>query len=107
MALFGFLSKDKKASLDKGLEKSKENFFSKLGKAVVGKSKVDDEVLDQLEEILITSDVGVDTTIKVIERIESRVARDKYLGTAELDKILKEEIANLLEENNTADLQDF
>lgn len=107
MSLFGFLSKDKKASLDKGLEKSKENFFSKLGKAVVGKSKVDDEVLDELEEVLITSDVGVDTTIKIIERIENRVARDKYLGTAELDQILKEEIANLLSENNTEDLQDF
>lgn len=107
MSLFSFLSKDKKASLDKGLEKSKENFFSKLGKAVVGKSKVDDEVLDELEEVLITSDVGVDTTIKIIERIESRVARDKYLGTAELDQILKEEIADLLSENNTEDLQDF
>lgn len=107
MSLFGFLSKDKKASLDKGLEKSKESFFSKLGKAVVGKSKVDDEVLDELEEILITSDVGVDTTIKIIERIEQRVARDKYLGTDELDRILKEEIAGLLSENNTEDLQDF
>ena len=107
MSLFGFLSKDKKASLDKGLEKSKESFFSKLGKAVVGKSKVDDEVLDELEEILITSDVGVDTTIKIIERIEQRVAKDKYLGTDELDRILKEEIASLLSENNTEDLQDF
>lgn len=107
MSLFGFLSKDKKASLDKGLEKSKESFFSKLGKAVVGKSKVDDDVLDELEEILITSDVGVDTTIKIIDRIEQRVARDKYLGTDELDRILKEEIAGLLSENNTEDLQDF
>ncbi len=107
MSLFGFLSKDKKASLDKGLEKSKNNFFSKLGKAVVGKSKVDDEVLDELEEILITSDVGVDTTLKIIERIEQRVAKDKYLGTEELDRILKEEIAGLLSENNTEDLQDF
>jgi fused signal recognition particle receptor len=107
MGIFGFLSKDKKASLDKGLEKSKENFFSKLGKAVVGKSKVDDDVLDELEEILITSDVGIDTTLKIIKRIENRVAVDKYLGTAELDQILKDEIAGLLSENNTVDLQDF
>lgn len=107
MGIFGFLSKDKKASLDKGLEKSKENFFSKLGKAVVGKSKVDDDVLDELEEILITSDVGIDTTLKIIKRIENRVAVDKYLGTAELDQILKDEIAGLLSENNTVDLEDF
>ncbi len=107
MALFGLFSKEKKESLDKGLEKTKQSFFSKLGKAVAGKSKVDDEVLDELEEILITSDVGVDTTIKVIERIEERVARDKYLGTEELDSILREEIANLLEENNSEDLADF
>ena len=108
MALFGGLfSKEKKESLDKGLEKTKESFFTKLGKAVVGKSKVDDEVLDGLEEILITSDVGVDTTIKIIERIEERVARDKYLGVDELDKILKEEIAGLLSENNVQDLKDF
>src|SRR5680860_1247903 len=99
MGLFGFLSKDKKETLDKGLEKSKENFFSKLGKAVVGKSKVDEEVLDELEEVLITSDVGVGTTIKIIARIEERVARDKYLNVAELDRILKEEIAELLAEN--------
>lgn len=107
MALFGFLSKEKKESLDKGLEKSKENFFSKLGKAVVGKSKVDEEVLDELEEILITSDVGVSTTIKIIERIEERVARDKYLNVAELDRILREEIANLLAENKSEDVLDF
>jgi len=108
MALFGGLfSKEKKESLDKGLEKSKDSFFSKLGKAVVGKSKVDDEVLDELEEVLITSDVGVNTTIKIIERIEDRVARDKYMGVEELDKILKEEIAGLLSENNTEDLKDF
>lgn len=108
MALFGGLfSKEKKESLDKGLEKTKESFFTKLGKAVVGKSKVDDEVLDQLEEVLITSDVGVDTTIKIIKRIEERVARDKYLGVDELDKILKEEIAGLLSENNVQDLKDF
>jgi fused signal recognition particle receptor len=107
MGIFGFFSKEKKESLDKGLQKSNENLFSKLGKAVVGKSKVDEEILDELEEILITSDVGVDTTIKVIKRIEERVARDKYVGTAELDEILREEIAKLLEENNTEDLADF
>lgn len=107
MGIFGFFSKDKKESLDQGLQKSNENIFSKLSKAVVGKSKVDEEVLDELEEILITSDVGVDTTIKVIQRIEERVARDKYLNTEELDIILKEEIAALLEENNSQDLLDF
>lgn len=108
MALFGGLfSKEKKESLDKGLEKTKESFFTKLGKAVVGKSKVDDQVLDELEEVLITSDVGVNTTIKIIERIEERVARDKYMGVEELDQILKEEIAALLEENNTEDQKDF
>ena len=108
MALFGGLfSKEKKEHLDKGLEKSKESFFNKLGKAVVGKSTVDDEVLDNLEEVLITSDVGVETTLKVIERIEERVARDKYLGIDELNKILREEIAALLEENNSEDLEDF
>ncbi len=102
-----FFSKGNKENLDKGLEKTKENFFSKLGKAVVGKSKVDEEVLDELEEILISSDVGVNTTIKIIERIEERVARDKYLGTSELDRILKEEIAGLLEDNNVVDQEDF
>lgn len=107
MGIFNFLSKEKKESLDKGLEKTKENFFSKIGKAIAGKSKVDDEVLDQLEEILITSDVGVDTTIKIIERIEERVARDKYLNAAELDVILKEEIAALLEENYSDDVAGF
>jgi len=107
MALFGLFSKDKKESLDKGLEKTKESFFGKLGRAVAGKSTVDDEVLDELEEILISSDVGVDTTIKVIQRIEERVAKDKYLGTAELDQILRDEIAELLTENNTEDLADF
>lgn len=98
MALFGFFSKEKKESLDKGLEKSKDNFFSKMGKAIAGKSTVDDEVLDELEGILATSDVGVDTIIKIIDRIEARVARDKYLNTSELDKILREEIAGLLTE---------
>lgn len=107
MGIFGFFSKDKKESLDQGLQKSNENIFSKISKAVVGKSKVDEDVLDELEEILITSDVGVDTTIKIIRRIEERVARDKYLNTTELDQILKEEIASLLEENNTQDLLDF
>lgn len=107
MALFKFLSKDKKGSLDKGLEKTKENFFQKLGKAVAGKSKVDEEVLDELEEVLITSDVGVDTTIKIIKRIEGRVARDKYLNVDELNHILREEIAALLAENETADITDF
>ena len=107
MALFGLFSKEKKESLDKGLEKTKKNFFAKLGKAVAGKSKVDDQVLDELEEVLITSDVGVDTTIKIIERIEERVARDKYLNASELDQILKQEIASLLEENNSEDLADF
>ncbi|HNP18860.1 MAG TPA: signal recognition particle-docking protein FtsY [Fulvivirga sp.] len=108
MAIFGGLfSKEKKESLDKGLEKTKESIFSKLGKAVIGKSKVDEDVLDQLEEVLITSDVGVDTTIKIIDRIEDRVAKDKYLGVEELDKILREEIAALLSENNTQDQTEF
>jgi len=99
MGIFGIFSKEKKDSLNKGLEKTKESVFKKLSRAVVGKSKVDDEVLDELEEILITSDVGVDTTIKIIQRIEKRVAKDKYVGTDELHNILKEEIAALLEEN--------
>ncbi|MFC3880180.1 signal recognition particle-docking protein FtsY [Algoriphagus namhaensis] len=107
MGIFGFFSKDKKESLDQGLQKSSETIFSKLSKAVVGKSTVDEEVLDELEEILITSDVGVDTTIKIINRIEDRVARDKYVNTQELDKLLREEIINLLAENNTQDLLDF
>jgi fused signal recognition particle receptor len=107
MGIFGFFSKEKKESLDQGLQKSSENIFSRLSKAVVGKSKVDEEVLDELEEILITSDVGVDTTIKVIRRIEARVAKDKYLNTGELDVILREEIMGLLEENQSTDLSDF
>jgi fused signal recognition particle receptor len=98
--MFGLFSKDKKESLDKGLEKSKESFFGKLGKALVGKSTVDDEVLDNLEEILVSSDVGVETTLKIIARIQDRVARDKYLGASELDRILKEEVAALLAETN-------
>ena len=96
-------SKEKKETLDKGLEKSKENFFGKLSKAVAGKSKVDDEVLDDLEEVLVASDVGVKTTIKIIDRIEARVAKDKYLGTAELDVILREEIAGLLSESGSGE----
>ncbi len=107
MALFGSFSKSKKESLDQGLSKTKESVFKKLSRAVVGKSKVDDEVLDNLEEVLITSDVGVETTLKVIERIEERVAKDKYMGIAELNTILKEEIAALLEENNSSDVADF
>ena len=107
MGIFGFFSKEKKESLDQGLQKTSESIFSKLSKAVVGKSKVDEEVLDELEEVLIGSDLGVETTLKVIKRIEERVARDKYLNTSELDLILREEIALLLEENNTQDLLDF
>jgi fused signal recognition particle receptor len=107
MGLFSFFSKEKKEDLDQGLSKTKESFFSKLSKAVVGKSKVDDEVLDNLEEVLVSSDVGVKTTLKIIERIEARVARDKYLGTSELNVILKEEIAGLLSENNTQDIAEF
>jgi fused signal recognition particle receptor len=107
MGIFGFFSKEKKESLDQGLQKTNESIFSKLSKAVVGKSKVDEEVLDELEEILITADVGVDTTLKVIKRIEERVARDKYLNADELDQILREEIASLLEENNSQNLLDF
>jgi fused signal recognition particle receptor len=97
--MFGLFSKEKKESLDEGLKKTKESFLGKLGKAVLGKSSVDTEVLDNLEEILISSDVGVGTTLKIIDRIEKRVARDKYLGSSELDKILKEEIAGLLSES--------
>ena len=108
MGIFNkIFSKEKKENLDKGLEKTKENVFSKLTRVVVGKSKVDDEVLDDLEEVLITSDVGVDTTLKIIERIEERVARDKFVSTSELNNILREEIANLLEENNSGDQVDF
>jgi len=105
--MFGLFSKEKKDTLDKGLEKSKESFFGKLGKAIAGKSTVDDEVLDNLEEILVASDVGIETTLRIIERIQKRVTRDKYLGTAELDAILREEIAALLSQNNRIDLQNF
>ena len=105
--MFGLFSKEKKESLDQGLQKSKEGFFSRLSKAVAGKSTVDDEVLDNLEEILVSSDVGIETTIKIIERIQERVARDKYLTANELDRILKEEVAALLSENKTSDVADF
>jgi fused signal recognition particle receptor len=108
MSFLGNLfSKEKKETLDQGLQKSKESFFGKLGKAIAGKSTVDDEVLDNLEEILISSDVGVDTTLKIIQRIQARVAKDKYLGTGELDSILKEEVAALLSENNATDTANF
>ena len=105
MGLFSFLTKKKeqKEDLDKGLEKTKTSVFSKITHAIAGKSKVDDEVLDNLEEILITSDVGVETTLKIIDRIQKRVARDKYVGTDELNKILKEEIMGLLQENESGD----
>lgn len=105
MALFGFFSKDKKKKLDEGLEKTKDSFLSKLKRTIVGKSRVDDEVLDELEEVLITSDVGVETTLKIIDRIEERVSKDKYVNASELQGILREEIASLLEENNTSDAQ--
>ena len=103
MSIFGLFSKKKKETLDKGLEKTKSSVFDKLSRAIAGKTKVDDDVLDNLEEVLITSDVGVDTTLKIIERIEERVARDKYVSTSELNGILRDEIASLLAENNTED----
>lgn len=103
MAFFGLFSKEKKETLDSGLEKTKESFFGKLSRSVAGKSKVDDEVLDELEMTLVSSDVGVPTTLKIIKRIEERVARDKYVGTSELNTILKEEVAAMLQENNTED----
>jgi len=107
MAVFGIFSKEKKENLDKGLEKTKESVFKKLSRVAVGKSRVDETVLDNLEEVLISSDVGVDTTIKIIERIEKRVAKDKYLNTRELNIILKEEIEALLEENRSDNSGDF
>ena len=107
MGLFGIFNKKKKETLDKGLERTQQSFFSKITKAVAGKSKVDDDVLDNLEEVLITSDVGIETTLKIIERIQERVARDKYVTTSELNGILREEIASLLAENNTNDNEDW
>lgn len=107
MGIFGLFNKKKKETLDQGLEKTKQSVFSKLSRAVAGKSKVDDEVLDNLEEVLVTSDVGVGTTLKIIERIEQRVARDKYVSTAELNSILRDEIAALLAENNTEDHENW
>ena len=106
MGLFSFFSKDKKEVLDKGLEKTKSSVFSKIARAVAGKSVVDDEVLDNLEEVLITSDVGVETTLKIVKRIQERVARDKYMGTSELNAILRDEISALLVENNPDDDQE-
>ncbi|HPE08572.1 MAG TPA: signal recognition particle receptor subunit alpha, partial [Saprospiraceae bacterium] len=102
-----FFSKDKEKDLDNSLSKTKESFFTKITKAVAGKDKVDEEVLDEVESILISSDVGLDTTVKIIERLEARVARDKYLNSSELDEILKQEIMQLLADNNTVELEDF
>jgi fused signal recognition particle receptor len=107
MGFFSFFTKKNKETLDNGLSKTKESVFSKISKAIIGKSKVDEDVLDNLEEILIESDVGVETTLKIIDRIEKRVARDKYLGTAELNTILKEEIMFLLNENETEERESF
>src|SRR5574344_875160 len=107
MVIFSFFSKEKKETLDKGLSKTKESVFDKLTRAVAGKSKIDDEVLDNLEEVLITSDVGVETTLKIIKRIEERAQRDKYVNTQELNNILRDEIASLLTENNSVDNEDF
>ena len=107
MGFFSFFSKEKKETLDKGLSKTKESVFGKIARAIAGKSKVDDEVLDNLEEVLITSDVGVETTLTIIQRIEERVARDKYVNTDELNTILRDEIASLLTENNTTDTEGY
>ena len=107
MGFFSFFTKEKKETLDKGLSKTKENIFTKISKTLVGKSKVDDDVLDQLEEILISADVGVNTTLKIISRLQERVQRDKYVGTDELHTILKEEVVALLAENNLDDLADI
>lgn len=107
MGIFSFFSKEKKETLDKGLSKTKESVFTKLARAVAGKNKVDDDVLDNLEEVLITSDVGVETTLTIIDRIEKRVATDRYMNTTELNRILKEEISSMLTENNTDEMNDF
>ncbi len=102
-----FFNKEKQADLDKGIEKTKESFFTKMSKVIAGKDTVDEEVLDNLEQILISSDVGLETTVKIIEKLEARVARDKYLNSSELDHILKEEISDLLTQNETGELEDF
>src|SRR4030095_7830697 len=107
MALFKFFSKEKKEDLDKGLEKTRDNFFSKLAKAVAGKSKVDEEALDEIEEALVASDVGVETTVKIIDRLETRVAKDKYVNTSDLHRILKEEIVQLLSESAVDESDDL
>jgi len=107
MGLFGFFNKEKKESLDKGLEKTRESFFSKITKTLIGKSSIDDEVLDNLEEVLVTSDVGVETTLKIVKRIQERVARDKYSGTSELNRLLKEEMVALMSENMAGAKNDF
>ncbi len=107
MGFFDFFSREKKETLDTGLQKTKQGFFDKIKRAVVGKDKVDDDVLDNLEEVLVTSDVGVETTVRIIERIEERVARDKYVGTDELNFVLKDEICQLLSENNSDDQVSF
>ena len=106
MGIFSFFSKEKKETLDKGLERTKQGVFSKIARAVAGKSKIDDEILDNLEEVFITSDVGVETTLKIIERIEKRVARDKYVNSSELNQLLCEEITELLAENNNESAQE-
>ncbi|HNW73916.1 MAG: signal recognition particle-docking protein FtsY [Bacteroidales bacterium] len=107
MGLFNIFSRDKKERLDQGLQKTKSNIITRISKSIIGKSTIDDEVLDNLEEILVTSDVGVETTLKIIDRIQKRVSMDKYLGTGELNSILREEIAALLQENNIQDFTEF
>ena len=107
MAFFGLFNREKKETLDKGLEKSKESVLSKISHAIAGKSTIDDDVLDNLEEALITSDVGVETTLKIIERIQERVKRDKYIGTGEFNALLVDEVAAMLAENETSDIRDF
>lgn len=107
MGFFNFFSKEKKATLDKGLTKTKEGVFSKLTHAIAGKSKIDDDVLDNLEEVFITSDVGVNTTLKILDRIQARVAKDKYVGTSELNDLLCDEITQMLTDNNNAEMEDF
>lgn len=107
MGIFSFFSKEKKEVLDQGLSKTKESVFGKIARAIAGKSEIDDEVLDNLEEVLVTSDVGVETTLKIIDRVQKRAARDKFMNTKELNKLLKDEIAQLLMENNTSDGDSF